>query len=237
MIAKKEERVNLEKKRGLFLLLGFLGPGALLLAAFTYHKPVFNLEDNVKHISSFVSVYEEIPLIEKQEEVVEVLKHDQQEEKQQTIDVMNDVNENITSSANKNQVTDPNKTAQKNVDIKFGDDEFKVSKVKVISDVEPFPDVDAAYFGGLAERQKFISEHFKISDMDIEEGNEGVIYVSFVVETDGSISDVKIARGVSASLDREAERVTKLFPKWKPGEKSGHRVRTRVNMPIVIALD
>jgi periplasmic protein TonB len=65
---------------------------------------------------------------------------------------------------------------------------------------------------------------------------QGTVYVSFVVEKDGSLSDIKIIRGVCPSLNAEALRVMKMMPKWKPGKQRGKPVRVKFNMPIAFRL-
>jgi protein TonB len=62
------------------------------------------------------------------------------------------------------------------------------------------------------------------------------VFVNFTVEKDGSITDVKIIRGVHELLDKEAIRVVKSFPKWKPGKQRGKAVRVSYNIPISFVL-
>jgi len=63
-------------------------------------------------------------------------------------------------------------------------------------------------------------------------GIQGTVYVQFVIEKDGSISNTKILRGVSSNMDKEVIRVVKLMPKWKPGTQKGKAVRCQFNMPV-----
>ena len=65
---------------------------------------------------------------------------------------------------------------------------------------------------------------------------QGRVYLSFVVEKDGGISNVKVERGVSKDLDREAKRIVRAMPKWEAGEVGGKKVRTRCSLPIVFTL-
>ena len=69
-----------------------------------------------------------------------------------------------------------------------------------------------------------------------ENGVQGRVIVSFVVERDGSISDVRIASSVDPSLDREAQRVVKSMPRWKPGKQNGSAVRVKYTVPVVFRL-
>ena len=66
----------------------------------------------------------------------------------------------------------------------------------------------------------------------MENGVQGKVYIQFVIEKDGSITDVKVIRGVDASLDKEAVRVVKSMPKWKPGKQRNKPVRVSYTLPI-----
>ncbi|MCC8174160.1 MAG: energy transducer TonB, partial [Odoribacter sp.] len=69
-----------------------------------------------------------------------------------------------------------------------------------------------------------------------ENGIQGRVYIQFVVEKDGSITDVNVVRSVDAALDREALRVVKAMPSWNPGKQRGRAVRTQFTLPIVFQL-
>ena len=82
--------------------------------------------------------------------------------------------------------------------------------------------------------QKYLGEHIEYPEMAKENGVTGTVYVTFVVEKDGSITGVKVLRGVSggADLDKEAIRVISSMPKWSVGMQNGHPVRVQFNLPI-----
>lgn len=67
-------------------------------------------------------------------------------------------------------------------------------------------------------------------------GVQGAVYVTFVVEPDGNITNVKVLRGIGAGCDDEAIRVVKAMPKWKPGKQRGKSVRVQFNLPIRFTL-
>ena len=69
-----------------------------------------------------------------------------------------------------------------------------------------------------------------------ESGITGTVYVQFVVEANGSISNVKLARGIGGGCDEEAMRVVKAMPKWKPGKQNGRPVRVSFTLPIKFLL-
>ena len=81
--------------------------------------------------------------------------------------------------------------------------------------------------------QEFIAEHLKYPDEAKQKGLEGRVFANFIVETDGTVSNVKIVRGVHPLLDAEVIRVIELSPKWTPGKQRGQEVRTTFTFPIL----
>ena len=99
----------------------------------------------------------------------------------------------------------------------------------VVAEMPSFP-------GGQGALMAFLSSNIKYPVVAQENGVHGRVIVGFVVEKDGSISDVKVMRSVDPSLDREAQRVVKAMPKWKPGKQSGSAVRVKYTVPVVFRL-
>lgn len=91
--------------------------------------------------------------------------------------------------------------------------------------------------GGDAALMKYLSENVKYPALAIKAQEQGRVVVSFTVEKDGAISDVKVARTVTPSLDAEAVRVVKAMPKWTPGKQGGQLVRVRYNVPVSFKLN
>lgn len=90
--------------------------------------------------------------------------------------------------------------------------------------------------GGNSAMMKFLSDNIKYPVIAQENGISGRVITTFVVERDGSITDVQVVRGVDPSLDREAIRVIQTMPKWKPGKQRGSTVRVRFTLPVVFRL-
>ena len=90
--------------------------------------------------------------------------------------------------------------------------------------------------GGQAALFSWLSQNIHYPPVAEENGIYGRVVVSFVVETDGSISNVQVVRGVDPSLDKEALRVTKAMPKWQPGKQNGQAVRVKYNLPVTFKL-
>nr|WP_321356734.1 energy transducer TonB [uncultured Draconibacterium sp.] len=100
----------------------------------------------------------------------------------------------------------------------------------IVEDMPEFP-------GGDEALRKYIANALTYPEVAQKKKIQGKVYVTFVVEKDGSVGDVKIARGVDPSLDKEALRVVKDLPMWKPGKQRGEPVRVSYTVPINFALD
>lgn len=94
-----------------------------------------------------------------------------------------------------------------------------------------------SFNGGDEARIKYISENIKYPEEARAKGIQGTVFVTFVVEADGSVSDVKILRGIGGGCDEEAVRVIESMPKWIPGKQRGQAVRVQFNMPIRFVLE
>ena len=103
---------------------------------------------------------------------------------------------------------------------------------KVFDVVEEMP----SFPGGNGALMSYLNSNVKYPVVAQENGVQGRVIISFVVERDGSISDVKVARSVDPSLDREAQRVVKSMPRWKPGKQNGSAVRVKYTVPVVFRL-
>lgn len=103
---------------------------------------------------------------------------------------------------------------------------------KVFDVVEQMP----AFPGGPAALMQYLSSHVKYPAVAEEYGISGRVTIQFVVERDGSVTDVRTMKSVDPSLDREAERVVKSMPKWIPGKQNGSPVRVKYFVPVVFRL-
>lgn len=90
--------------------------------------------------------------------------------------------------------------------------------------------------GGDAALLKYLRENLKYPDKTKDRGVQGRLVIGFIVEKDGSLTDVKVLRAVDIALDAEVLRVVKGMPKWIPGRHNGQRVRVRYLLPIHICL-
>ncbi|MBL8002813.1 MAG: TonB family protein [Flavobacteriales bacterium] len=90
--------------------------------------------------------------------------------------------------------------------------------------------------GGMEEMYKYLGRLQKYPDMEADAGIQGKVYVEFVVEKDGRVTDVKLKKGVSDGLDKEAMRLVKAMPAWNPGKMNGKAVKCRFVLPVKFTL-
>lgn len=95
-----------------------------------------------------------------------------------------------------------------------------------------FPDKEASFPGGVDAMVKYISKNVKYPNKAIKNNDQGKVFVQFVVEKNGKISNIEVLRGVSKELDKEAMRVVRKMPKWFPAELDGKPVRSRMRIPF-----
>jgi protein TonB len=107
-----------------------------------------------------------------------------------------------------------------------------VEENKVFDVVEQMP----SFPGGMGALMSWLSQNIKYPVIAAENGVQGRVIVQFVVEKDGSITDVKVAKSVDPSLDKEAARVVKSMPHWIPGKQNGSAVRVKYTVPVTFKL-
>jgi protein TonB len=112
------------------------------------------------------------------------------------------------------------------------DEKPKEEETKVFDVVEQMPE----FPGGPAALMKWLSDNIKYPAVAEENGIQGRVVCTFVVERDGSVTDVQVARSIDPSLDKEAIRVLKKMPKWIPGKQNGSAVRVKYTVPVTFRL-
>ena len=221
MELKKSAAANTESLRVPLILIGFLFVGGLVLASFTYKVPELG-DDNM-------GVGPKVADVEFQQEEQQDQPEPPPQETQ--VDVPPPPQEDIIEEEDTEEEPPPVVDVPPPVNI------GPVEQPKVEREIIEFPDVEAAFPGGAAAMQKWINDNIQYPQTSIEMGEQGRVYLKFVVETDGTITNVEIERGVSKDLDREAKRVVRKMPKWVAGEASGKKVATRCRLPIIFQLE
>lgn len=234
MIAKKNPRYNLEGKRIVIFSLGLLTTTAATLAAFTYQSPLQSDMEKAK-VNSIPIDY----LVEDAPEIKPIII--QQQQQNQNDQQSNDQSSNASQTSvdiSQQIVTVDNRNNDPIITI--GAPNVNVSGIgvgTVSNEIIDIPDKDALFIGGYTAMQEYIAKNINYPEIDVETGTQGVVYVNFVVEVDGSISNITVQRGLSKTIDREAKRIVAKFPKWIPGQVKAEAVRTRVMLPIRFTLE
>ena len=216
---KKNPEVDIDKVKRSFTILGLSIASGIVLAAFTYgnvnvkKQKIFHISDNEEFEYEYV---EEEPVINTPPPIRVIMPVEIPEEIQEIENI------EIPPTA---QVTPPKPPP------------IKISIVEVTPPIVDFPDVDAGFPGGAAAMMKWINDNISYPETSIEMNEQGRVFLQFVVEKDGTITNVKVDRGVSLDLDKEAKRVIRNMPNWIPGEIGGRAVRARCRLPINFQLN
>lgn len=216
MELKKSEEANIDRLRTPIVFIGLLFVGSMVLASFSYTSAVEDDSNKGNAVSTANVKFEQI---EKQEDTPPPPTPPQ-------VDAPMPIVEEIIEEKNTEKEPAPIVDVIPDIPIE------KETVIVVQEEVIDFPDVEATFPGGAAALQKWIGENIQYPETSIDMNDQGRVYLSFVVEPDGSISNIVVERGVSTELDREAKRVVRAMPKWTPGEAKGRKARTRCRLPI-----
>lgn len=224
---KKSPKANLEVHRNTFILMGLVVGLSLLFFAFEWSTQTRKLDETV--LVQDVLAEEEIEITRREPtppppppppepetpEIIEVV-----EEKVETKLEIKYEDDQSQRQPQTYVPPPPPKPKQEEV----------TEEIFVVVEDQPlFP-------GGNAAMMKFLSDNIKYPVIAQENNIQGRVICNFVVEKDGSITDVQVVRGVDPSLDREAVRVIQQMPRWKPGKQRGQAVRVRFTLPVVFRL-
>ncbi len=223
MEVKKTDRADLEKHRNTFILIGLVITLSLVWFAFehkTYDREEVQLMQNT--------------MIEDEEDIILQTQRNEPPPPppppQQTtvIEVVEDDVE--VDDIEIDAETDNEEEIEEQAIVEEEPEEEKEDEIFVFVEDQPsFP-------GGDEARIKYLQENIKYPEMAKESGIQGTVYVTFVVEKDGRITNVKVLRGIGGGCDEEAVRIIKNMPRWKPGKQRGRAVRAQFNMPIRFVL-
>lgn len=224
MEAKKNPKIDLSRKSGLFLNIGLVVSLLLVIVAFEWKS--YDKTDllDLGQINDDFEEMTEVPLTQqppppppkiRQPEIIEV---PDEEEIEEDIDVDLDV-----------EITEDTEIE----DIVFEEPVEEEETDEIFQIVEQ----TATFKGGMGAFYQYVQKHMKYPSQAQRMGLEGKVFVEFVVGKDGSIGDVKVLRGIGAGCDEEAIRVLKNSPKWSPGKQRGRPVRQRMVLPITFKLN
>jgi protein TonB len=229
MIAKKAEAANLENKKTLFLEVGLIMALAIVLIAF-----------NWKTYEKTIQVMDQRRLIDIPEEMIPITEQKPPEPARPVIpaslvliNIVEDdavVDDEIVIDAEATQMTEiPDYVPP----VPKQSEEENIAEEEIFLVVESAPE----FPGGEAGLFEYLSDNLKYPEMAKEAGITGRVYVTFVVEKDGSITGVRVLRGIGGGCDEEAVRVVMNMPRWKPGYQRTIPVRVQFNLPIKFTLE
>lgn len=223
MELKKNPKADLEKRRGLYLEIGLVVILAASLIAFnvkSYDKDESTgFERQAEQVEEEIIIQTDIqeppppppPEAPEVTTIIEVVSDDKEIEKE------------VTFSS---EVTDDTKNiAIVQVQIEEEEDETETQIFTVVENEPEFP-------GGMDALYKYLAQNIKYPQLARENNITGKVYVTFVVEKDGSIANPKVLRDIGGGCGAEAIRVVKAMPKWNPGKQRGKAVRVQFNLPV-----
>ena len=221
MEEKKSPKANLENKKLMFMQIGMII--SLLIAWLAFeHKSYDKREIDPSFLRQTEVLEEEMVEITKQEEQkpqpVEMPKQTTQLEIVEDDVEVEDIE--INAEVEQNEVIEEY-VAPEVVE----DDVVEQEIFKIVEEMPAFP-------GGEAKLMEYVAKNVKYPQIARETGIQGRVFVNFVVEPDGSVSNVSVLRGIGGGCDEEAMRVVKNMPKWKPGKQRGKPVRVQYMLPV-----
>ena len=228
MEIKKSEKANLENKKLLFLEVGLIISLLIVYVAFEWTSKETNtslLEDNTQVLveEQIISTNMETPPPPPAAPKIPVLS-DQIDIVDDEIELEDDMFMNLEDNANLG------------VEIM---DYVEVQEEAVEEEAIPFQLVEEkpSFQGGDANQfSKWVNSRLVYPEIAKENGVQGRVTLQFTVEKDGSVTKVKVLRGVDPSLDKEAVRVVSMSPKWKPGKQRDRAVPVTYTFPVIFQL-
>lgn len=226
MEPKKSEKANLEKRIGIFFELGLVISISLILIAFEWTSG--GLSDNAFDTGDKEQIEEEIIPITRQEQP----EPPKPPEPPKVTEVLNIVDDDV--EIEDELILDDFEVDQDSeVEIMEFTEEEEEEEAEIFFIVEDMP----GFMGkGQDGFRQWIGQNLRYPEIAAENGISGRVFVQFVVEPNGSVTNVKVVRGVDPALDAEAVRVVKSSPKWTPGKQRGKAVRVSFTFPINFVL-
>lgn len=226
MEVKKTPKADLESKKTVFLQIGLVVVLSLVLVAFEWTSTDVNVDFSLQEED--IEVEEEIIPITRQEEV----KPPPPPPPPAVADILNIVEDDVELDEEL-EIMDTEMSQDDIVDFSnmvFEEETRDEGEVFMI--VEEMPE----FPGGTEALQKYLAQSVRYPVIAQENGIQGRVYIQFVINQNGEVTNATILRGVDPSLDREALRVVEAMPKWKPGKQRNRPVRVSYTVPINFVL-
>ena len=229
MEAKKSPKADLENKKTLFLQIGLVIALVLCLLA-------FNWTSGQKDDSIFEGMTEQA-IEEEQIPVTEEIPPEQAPPPEVTVTDLFEIVQDDVVLTNEVSFDDDETTEDKVVEIYApvslqAEEEATEEEVFVI--VEDMPKFKG---GDINKFREWVQKRVRYPEIASENGIQGRVYITFVVETSGLVSNVSVTRSVDALLDEAAKEAVEASPKWEPGMQRGRPVRVRYSIPIIFQIE
>ena len=221
MEAKKSPKADLENRKGLYLEIGLVVILAVALLAF-----------NIKSYDrEQVEAMERVVLDEVEETIIQTEEQEKPPEPEpQQEQVLTEIE--VVENDKEVEAIDMSSFTEEVVNGEVLAPIVEEKEEEVEEEVVIIPDVNPEFNGGEAKLYEYLSENIKYPDLARDGGITGKVYVQFVVEKDGSITNIQVKRDIGGGCGEEAKRVVRGMPKWKPGKVGGRTVRSQFILPI-----
>ncbi len=224
---KKSPKANLEVHKGTYIMMGLVLGVSLLFFAFEWSTQTSKLNENI--LVQDVLAEEEIE-ITRRDPTPPPPPPPPEPETPEIIEVVE------TKVETKLEIQIEDDQSQRQMQAYVPPPPPKPKQEEVTEEIFVVVENQPEFPGGNTAMMKFLSDNIKYPVIAQENGIQGRVICNFVVERDGSITDVQVVRGVDPSLDKEAVRVIQQMPRWKPGKQRGQAVRVRFTLPVVFRL-
>lgn len=223
MELKKNPKADLEKRRGLYLEIGLV---VILVAALVaFNVKSYDKEEKVQFERQASEEQEEI-IIQTQQDELPPPPPPEQPEVTTEFEVVEDDAEVKNELVVNAEVTEDTKNTEI-VEVKIEEEEEE-EDVQIFTVVENDPE----FPGGMEALMKYLRDNIKYPQLARDNNITGKVYVTFVVERDGSIANARVLKDIGGGCGQEAIRVVKAMPKWTPGKQRGKAVRVQFNLPV-----
>jgi protein TonB len=223
MKSKKAEKVDVDRKSGLYTRIGLSVALLFVILAFqwtVYDRTVIELDSNL--------------IIDEEEEIVDITKQEKKPPPPPPPPELEIVEDNVEIEDDQPEIQE---AEVKETDV-VALAPIEEEKEEVVEEQIFFMSEDPPQFpGGDKARNRYLRESIQYPEIERDNGIQGQVVVNFVVEKDGSINNVKILKGLTPNINEEAMRVVKNMPRWQAGKQRGKPVRVYVNLPIRFTLN
>lgn len=229
MELKKNPKVDLNRQSGLYFNIGLIA--TLLMIIFVFEMRFYdNLETiDLGQLDDEFEEQIEIPVTSMPPPPAPVLQQPEIVEVKNEQEIKNEIEVNLDVEVQEETVPD--------VPVKIDAPPPPPPVVEEENEIFMIVEETAEPIGGMSEFYKYVGKEIEYPKQARRMGVEGRVFVQFVVDKDGTLTDIKVIKGIGSGCDEEAIRVLKEAKKWKPGKQRGRAVKQRMSLPIAFKLN